>query len=488
MYKAATSHFALREPRATHMWFVVRELAPPPEYTDGSRIDSLPRRALLFQTADTTAHAYNGYGGLTTYGSFVYPFEHLPHKRPLNISEPGHDLRRAHKRSYNTPLITRAYRAINAPLGAEYPAIRFLERNGYDIHYCTGADLAVPARSGPLLARSAAYLSVAHDEYWSYEQRAAIEHARDTNGLHLNFWSANEAYWAIRFEPSVYHDKQQVGVRADGAAAGADEDAEDVANDPPRTLVCYKETQSTTKLDPEPGSWTGTFRDSRPINPKGAMPENSLSGTMFVANAQREDYLVIDAKRFGMHRAWWGTQVREFADKELDHKSLCWHAAVLGHEWNSDVDNGWRPPALQKLSETTVNNVAALMDEGSTFDSATGTHSLVLHRRGNGSSAPLTFGAGTVQWSWGLDAMHDINDPQRANKYAIRVDEDPRGGCHMVQQLTVNVLLDMGLVPVTLMEHHGLKMPTPSVDVTPPTGFLVVEGLATGNMMALAEE
>ena len=29
-----------------------------------------------------------------------------------------------------------------------------------------------------------------------------------------------------------------------------------------RTLVCYKETQSVDKLDPEPGAWTGTFRDS----------------------------------------------------------------------------------------------------------------------------------------------------------------------------------------------------------------------------------
>ena len=43
---------------------------------------------------------------------------------PLNLSEAGHDLRRAFKRSYNTPLLTRDYRAVNAPLGCEYPAIR----------------------------------------------------------------------------------------------------------------------------------------------------------------------------------------------------------------------------------------------------------------------------------------------------------------------------------------------------------------------------
>ena len=88
-----------------------------------------------------------------------------------------------------------------------------------------------------------------------------------------------------------------------------DEDAEDVANDPPRTLVCYKETQSLTKLDPLEGSWTGTFRDARPINPRGAMPENALSGTLFAANAQRVDSLVVDARAFGLHRIWRNTSV-----------------------------------------------------------------------------------------------------------------------------------------------------------------------------------
>jgi hypothetical protein len=48
----------------------------------------------------------------------------------MNLSSPGHDLVRAHKRSYNTPLVTRDYRAVNAPLSNEYPAIRFLEAMG----------------------------------------------------------------------------------------------------------------------------------------------------------------------------------------------------------------------------------------------------------------------------------------------------------------------------------------------------------------------
>jgi hypothetical protein len=206
---------------------------------------------------------YNGWGGYTTYGTFEYPYEHAPGRAPLNLSDPDHALRRAYKRSYNTPLVTRDYRAVNAPLTCEYPAIRFLEKAGYDLHYAAAADLSSPARARRLLRRSTAYLSVGHDEYWSYEQRAAVEEARDKHGVHLNFWSANEAYWAVRWEGSR-HAPETIDLAGDGAAG------DDSKEDAGRTIVCYKETQSLSKLDPLNGSWTGTFRDSAPHNPKGA--------------------------------------------------------------------------------------------------------------------------------------------------------------------------------------------------------------------------
>lgn len=138
---------ALTLPRASHIWFVVREL--PAAVGSHAWAAGRPDRDLLFQTADLTWQAYNGYGGYTTYGSFDYPREHAPARRLLNLSEPGHQQRRAYKRSLNTPLITRDYRACNMPLHAEYPAIRFLERNGFDMHYCAGADLAT-SRAAPL--------------------------------------------------------------------------------------------------------------------------------------------------------------------------------------------------------------------------------------------------------------------------------------------------------------------------------------------------
>ena len=488
---------ALTLPRASHAWFVVRDK------------QDAPNRDLLFQTADLTWHAYNGWGGYTTYGSFDYPREHAPARRLMDVADPNAQLTRAHKRSYNTPLITRDYRAVNMPLSAEYPAIRFLERNGYSLHYCAGVDLAVAPRNAQLLRRSRAYLSVGHDEYWTRHQRDALEAARDVaerwrggSGLHLNFWSANEAYWSVRLECSKYDDEGCSDDDHCGGGGGGDDDSGgggSAHGDAPRTLVCYKETQALVKLDPMADEWTGTFRDARPINPRGARPENALSGTMFAANAQRHDALVVDGARFGRHRAWRGTAAQAQAD-ELDVSGddastvppLVMQPGILGHEWDEDVDNGWRPAGLQTLSETVVDNVQVIMDHGATFDTGSATHSLVLHRRPPPSRA-WVFGAATVQWSWGLDGHHDVNDPPRQNKYAIRVGLDRLAPCRDVQRLTLNVLADQGVRPRSLepaLSSHARHL-RPSSDDEPPVvydvngyfsahrGVIVVEGRAS---------
>lgn len=356
------------------------------------------------------------------------------------MTDPNHLYQRAFKRSLDTPVITRDYRSVNAPFGPEIAAIRWLEKNGYDLHYVAGADLARRAFADEILSRSKAYLSVGHDEYWTYPQREALYAARENDGLHLNFWSANENYWAVRFE-----------------------------DDDPRTMIIYKETQHVAKLDPALDQWTGTFRDARPINPKGARPENALSGTMFVANAQRVDPIYLDGERFGAHRAWRNTSVAAGAR----YYAL---PGVLGHEWDEIADNGWSPPSLQLLSETTVDNVQCIKDHGATFDTGTATHNLVLFRHPN--SGAWTFGAGTVQWSWALDATHDPNDPQRANKYDIRVETDVRGPIRDLQQLTVNIFQDQGVLPASL--DPTLHLVDAPVDDEGPTATLDAATLEDG--------
>ena len=64
------------------------------------------------------------------------------------------------------------------------------------------------------------------------------------------------------------------------------------------------------------------------------------------------------------------------------------------------------------------------------------------------------FGAGTVQWAWGLD-----------NADGVR-----QHGYRAMQQATVNLFADMGAQPATLMS--GLTPATASTDTTPPTSTI----------------
>mmetsp|Transcript_104021 Transcript_104021/g.238164 ORF Transcript_104021/g.238164 Transcript_104021/m.238164 type:complete len:695 (+) Transcript_104021:53-2137(+) len=413
---------SIQEPHASHIFFVVRR--------DGRPSD------VLFQTMDTTWHAYNNYGAPSTYGVWALP-------RHKAVVQNATD-RRAYKRSYNVPVITRDTRAVNMPLHAEYPAIRWLEANGYDVQYWSSVDAHV--RGAEIKARARVYLSVGHDEYWSGEQRTAIEQARD-DGVHLQFWSGNEAYWKVRWEASL-----------DGEAT--------------RTMVVYKESQESTKIDPDKDTWTGTFRDSRPINPQGPRPENALTGTLFTVNAWRNDPLLVPAE-YSQLRFWRDTEVAQLQAGQ----TAVLTKGLLGHEWDEDLDNGFRPEGLIRLSETTVDNVQVIVDAGGCFDSGSATHHLVLYRAPSGA---IVFGAGTVQWSWGLDAFHDsvTGVPNLfENEYDTRVGRELQGPDKVVQQVTVNLFADQGVQPATLQSN--LRRARGSSDTQPPvvTSSSVQEGV-----------
>ena len=127
---------------ASHVIFVVRD--------DASRSD------LVFQTSDTTWQTYNQCGGNSLYT--------------------GGSVGRAYKVSYNRPLTTRGTTPEDSVFNAEYPLIRWLEANGYDVTYSSGVD---SDRRGALIRNHKTFLSVGHDEYWSGNQRTQVEAARD---------------------------------------------------------------------------------------------------------------------------------------------------------------------------------------------------------------------------------------------------------------------------------------------------------------------
>lgn len=369
---------------ASHIVFIVRDDAGASE--------------LLFQTSDTTWQAYNSYGGNSLYR--------------------GSPAGRAYKVSYNRPFDNRAN--AGGPMeswlfSSEYPMLRWLEANGFDVSYTTGIDTD---RNAAALLNHKVFLSVGHDEYWSARQRTNVEAARGA-GIHLAFFSGNEVFWKTRWEND---------------SAGATH----------RTLVCYKETIANAKIDPDP-AWTGTWRDTRFSPPSdGARPENGLTGTLFMVNGVRNDAITVPALE-GKRRFWRNTPIASLAAGQI----AALPTGTLGYEWDEDKDNGFRPAGLIHLSSTTLDVTPQyLLNEGSSYGGGVATHHMTLYRHASGS---LVFGAGTVQWPWGLDATHDRPGP------AVDV---------RMQQATVNLFADMGVQPTSL--QAGLVSATASADAVGP--------------------
>ncbi|MET1044795.1 MAG: DUF4082 domain-containing protein [Microbacteriaceae bacterium] len=372
----------------SHIIFIVRD--------DASTSD------ILFQTSDPTWHAYNTYGGSDFYQ--------------------GGDNGRAYKVSYNRPFATReSVTRRDFYFSSEYAQVRFLERNGYDVSYASGIDTD---RFGSHLLNHDVFLSVGHDEYWSGAQRANIEAARDA-GVNLQFLTGNEGYWRTRYEPAASSDATAY-----------------------RTLVTYKETWSNTKIDPA-AEWTGTWRDPRyaPQSAGAGLPENALTGTMYMVN--NDDLPVTVSAEEGKLRLWRDTSLATLPAGSS--AELAPH--TVGYESNEDIDNGFRPDGLVHLSTTTGPTPEYLLDYGNTVRSGSTTHHLTLYRAPSGA---LVFSAGSVQWAWGLDEEHD-GDGAPAD---IRM-----------QQAQVNLLADMRALPATLMA--GLVMPVGTTDVTAPTVTVV---------------
>ncbi|WP_331376002.1 DUF4082 domain-containing protein [Sinorhizobium chiapasense] len=392
---------------SSHIPFIVRD--------DSSTSD------IVFQTSDTTWQAYNAWGGASLYyGQVPVDPNDIIGYMPPNCNCGLTAIGRASAVSYNRPFITNTSPAGGTHdfiFGAEHSAIRWLEQNGYDVSYISGVDAS---RNGSLILNHEAFLSVGHDEYWSAEQRGNVEAARDS-GVDLAFWSGNECYWKVRWETSI-----------DGNGT------------PYRTMVCYKETWGTSTDPSDTG--TGTWRDPRFADP-GQEPENSLTGTMFTVDSYRQDTITIPYDYSNL-RFWRNTDVANLQPGQT--YSLVQN--LLGYEWDSDVENGFRPNGLINLSLSTVSVDTYLRDYGTSIGSADVTHSLTMYRADSGA---LVFGAGTVFWSWGLDSNHE----------GAATPTDPN-----VQQAMVNMFADMGIQPQTL--DASLILATQSTDLLKPTSMI----------------
>ncbi len=382
---------------SSHMVFIVR--------------DDAGNSPVLFKTSDATWQAYNHYRYHSLYVGAVGAFSH------------------AVKVSYNRPFYTRdGFGGGNGTkdwfFNAEYPMIRWMERNGYHVSYTT--DLDMDRDPSPITpANHKIMLSVGHDEYWSLAERTKFENARNA-GVHLAFFSGNECYWKTRWE------------------------------DNRRTLVCYKEgTQGEYncggKCDPLPDVWTGIWRDG--CTPSygsndGCRPENDLSGQLSWSNSRGAIQVPAIYKDMGF---WRNTSIAGLASGEIATLPY----GTLGDEWD----------AYQDAYASTYPQHRILLS--STFYHQQ-THNLSLYRH---SSGALVFAAGTINWAWGLDEMHD---------------EPSSPASRDMQQATVNIFADMGVIPATLQSGFIASV---SGDTQPPSTVITYPSNGSafpGNVITIA--
>lgn len=367
---------------ASHIAFVVRN---DNVYSD-----------ILFKTSDATWQAYNGYGGNSLYVN--------------NSGTPVPGFNHATKVSYDRPFTTRSGGGGGGAsedwiFNAEYPMIRWMERNGYHVSYTTDVDL--DRNTTPITpSLHKIILSVGHDEYWSAAERTKFETARNS-GVHLAFFSGNEVYWKTRWE------------------------------DNHRTLVCYKEGNSGEntcggKCDPETTTWTGLWREGCEYpTADGCNPENKLTGQISWGDATGSIQVPDTYKNL---RFWRNTSIATLANGQtatLPH-------GTLGYEFDFEQFAETNPPGRITLSSTLL---------------AGKTHKLSLYRHTSGA---LVFGAGTVQWSWGLDGNHDRGNAAPSTD---------------MQQATVNLFADMGNVQPGSLQND-LTAATLSSDQTAPASAI----------------
>ncbi len=405
---------------ASQIPFVVRD--------DASHSD------VLVPTSDATWEAYNDYGGNSLYTCTV-----------TTDCPPGNPdgYKAAYAVSYNRPWDG----SLLVDSGdsylwyAEYQMIQFLEKNGYDVSYTDDADMD---SQGSLLLNHKVILFSGHDEYWSANERANVLAARNA-GVNLAMFTGNEIFWKTRWAAS-----------SDGS------------NTPYRTLVTYKETHFNEPVDPDdPPTWTGAWADPRFSPPAdGGNPANALSGQEFEVNQGTSDITV--PAQYSKLRVWQNTSVAKLAAGQS--VTLGAGDGDLGYEWDVDADNGFRPAGEFDLSSTTVSGLQSFVDYGSnvnstptydgnplgvTTEGGTETHNLTLYRA---SSGALVFGAGTVQWSWGLD---NFNAWGEGGTEPSQNAPDPN-----MEQFTVNLLSMMGAQPGSL--QSGLQPGPSDVSTTPP--------------------
>jgi hypothetical protein len=164
------------------------------------------RERPLLVLSTNTWNAYNDFGGSNTYtgatqASFARPLNRGFARKPAGpgsrvaVLVPPDPTMRAHVHYLIEHQFSQWAGSAGWP-NYELPFVQWAEAAGYAFDYAANADLeSVPG----LLDGRRLYLSVGHDEYWSWGMRDAVESFVRAGG-NACFFSGNTSFWQVRLE------------------------------------------------------------------------------------------------------------------------------------------------------------------------------------------------------------------------------------------------------------------------------------------------
>jgi hypothetical protein len=386
------------------------------------RDDTRRSRYLLNQPVNTyqaynawpnTQAVYNGRGLYPFNSTGSAPTNEVSFNRPYGIcarADGAYGIGAGNLLAQNeTPNLSYASQEMRTA-GAELNFIRWIEKEGYDVQYCTDVDLHAAGET--LWRRCFSLLFPGHQEYWSREMRDTVRAARDY-GRHLAFFAANAAYWKVLIQPAS------------------------VAGTPNRAIFATKDLGGSSGTD-----FNGTVRWRDMTGPGD--PEWNLMGVQYEGFPKGEGTMTIAAP--ATHPVFAGTGL--VAGSTIP--------GVIGMEW--DNDDAGTVPGTVVLAHSVFASGPPVTVANPTADMTIYPAALNPTPAGNHAGARV-FAAGTLQIPWALD------------DYGVGLGR-PTSFLHTgMQQLVRNIMADQGEAVITEAGAGGPGVATHLEILTQPSGF-----------------
>ncbi len=301
-------------------------------------VKSYRKSDFVFIHSVNTDEAYNTWGGTSLYQDLT---------QRLAVG-------RAYKVSFDRPF-SQFYGAGHI-FYWEYPMIRWLEKNGYDVSYISDLDAN---NSSTILQGHHGVLVVGHSEYWSGSMRSHLQ-AAISSGVNLGAFGGNQIYWQVRYESSSTHV-------------------------PNRVMTCYKDASLDPLNNINNNAVTVEWR-SQPVTNAEQILLGSMSSSMV---SQGYPWVVNNA-------ASW-----VFAGTNLQNGDSI--PGLVGYEYDrvfTTVPFAYPTPTTitgaDGVDGVEVLSASPVTD---TYNNADVSNSTLYTAPGGAR----VFNAGTIQWSWGLD-------------------------------------------------------------------------------------